>query len=69
MKLKDIVERLANLVEVEIIIDDYGTVGEVYNGLDTIDTGYLNSEVETIDTSEDGILILVVDGNTGTEEE
>lgn len=64
MKLADIVERLADLIEITIIIDGYGTVGEVYNGLDTIDTGYLNSEVETIDTSEDGVLIVTVNGNT-----
>ena len=69
MKLKDIIDRLADLVEIEVVVDDYGNIAATYdNDMEHIQD-YLNCEVETIDTTEDGILILVVDGNTGTEEE
>ena len=60
MTLRDIIERLADLVEVEVYIDECGNVTEVYSGLDNIDTGYLDCKVETIDTSEDGALMLIV---------
>ena len=69
MKLKDVIDRLADLVEIEVVVDDYGNIAATYdNDMEHIQD-YLNCEVETIDTTEDGILILVVDGNTGTEEE
>ena len=69
MKLKDVVDRLAVLVEIEVVVDDHGNIAATYdNDMEHIQD-YLNCEVETIDTTEDGILILVVDGNTGTEEE
>ena len=68
MKLKDVIDRLADLVEIEVVVDDYGNIAATYdNDMEHIQD-YLNCEVETIDTTEDGILILVVDGNTGTEE-
>ena len=69
MKLKDIIDRLAALVEIEVVVDDYGNIAATYdNDMEHIQD-YLNCEVETIDTTEDGILILVVDGNTGTKDE
>ena len=69
IKLKDVIDRLADLVEIEVVIDDYGNIAATYdNDMEHIQD-YLNCEVETIDTTEDGILILVVDGNTGTEDE
>ena len=69
MKLKDVIDRLADLVEIEVVVDDHGNIAATYdNDMEHIQD-YLNCEVETIDTTEDGILILVVDGNTGTEEE
>ena len=69
MKLKDVIDRLADLVEIEVVVDDYGNIAATYdNDMEHIQD-YLNCEVETIDTTEDGILILVVDGNTGTEDE
>ena len=69
MKLKDVIDRLADLVEIEVVVDDYGNIAATYdNDMEHIQD-YLNCEVETIDTTEDGILILVVDGNTGTKEE
>ena len=68
MKLKDVIDRLADLVEIEVVVDDYGNIAATYdNDMEHIQD-YLNCEVETIDTTEDGILILVVDGNTGTED-
>ena len=68
MKLKDVVDRLAVLVEIEVIVDDHGNIVATYdNDMEHIQD-YLNCEVETIDITEDGILILVVDGNTRTEE-
>ena len=64
MKLKDITDRLAVLVEIEVVVDDHGNIATTYdNDMEHIQD-YLNCEVETIDTTEDGILILVVDGNT-----
>jgi len=67
MKLKDIVDRLAVLVEIEVIVDDHGNIGATYdNDIEHIQD-YLNCEVETIDTTEDGMLILVVDGNGNTK--
>ena len=69
MKLKDVVDRLAVLVEIEVIVDDHGNIAATYdNDMEHIQD-YLNCEVETIDITEDGILILVVDGNTETEDE
>ena len=59
MKLADIVERLADLVEIKVIIDECGNVAGIYTGRDRIND-YMDCEVETIDTSEDGILMLIV---------
>ena len=73
MKLKDVIDRLADLVEIEVVVDDHGNIAATYDNDNNNDIGHiqdcLNCEVKTIDTTEDGILILVVDGNTGTEEE
>ena len=71
MKLKDIIDRLADLVEIEVVVDDHGNIAATYDNDNDMEhiQDYLNCEVKTIDTTEDGILILVVDGNTGTEEE
>lgn len=72
MKLKDVIDRLADNVEVEVVIDDYGNISAIYYNNDMEHIGEylnLNCSVETIDTTEDGVLILVVDGNTKTEEE
>lgn len=64
MTLKSIVERLAVLVEVKLIVDDCGNIAATYdNDMNHIEE-YLNCNVETIDTTEDGVLVLVVDGNT-----
>ena len=64
MTLKSIVERLAVLVEVKLIVDDCGNIAATYdNDMDHIEE-YLNCNVETIDITEDGVLVLVVDGNT-----
>lgn len=64
MTLKSIVERLAVLVEIEVIVDDCGNIATTYhNDMEHIEE-YLNCNVETIDTTEDGVLVLVVDGNT-----
>ena len=64
MTLKSIVERLAVLVEVKLIVDDCGNIAATYdNDMNHIEE-YLNCNVETIDITEDGVLVLVVDGNT-----
>lgn len=64
MTLKSIIERLAVLVEVKLIVDDCGNIAATYdNDMNHIEE-YLNCNVETIDTTEDGVLVLVVDGNT-----
>ena len=64
MTLKSIVDRLAVLVEIEVIVDDHGNIAATYdNDMEHIED-YLNCEVETIDITEDGVLVLVVDGNT-----
>ena len=59
MKLRDIVEKLADLVEIEVIIDECGNVAGKYTDRDHIND-YLDCEVEIIDTSEDGVLIVTV---------
>ena len=63
MTLKSIVERLAFLVEIEVIVDDCGNIAGIYNDMNHINE-YLDCEVETIDTIEDGSLIVTVNGNT-----
>ena len=64
MTLKSIIERLAVLVEVKLIVDDCGNIAATYdNDMNHIEE-YLNCNVETIDTTEDDVLVLVVDGNT-----
>jgi hypothetical protein len=47
-----------------LIVDDCGNISVTYdNDMEHIEE-YLNCNVETIDTTEDGILVLVIDGNT-----
>ena len=59
MKLAAIIERLADLVKIEVIIDECGNVAGKYTDRDHIND-YMDCEVEIIDTSEDGILIVIV---------
>lgn len=63
MTLKNIVDRLADMVELQVIVDDCGNVAGTYTDKNHIED-YKNCEVETIDTAEDGTLIVTVDGNT-----
>ena len=62
MKLRDVTEKLADLVGLEVIIDECGNVAGEYTDRDHIND-YMDCEVEIIDTSEDGVLIVTVNGN------
>ena len=66
MTLRNIVERMADSVELEVIIDECGNVAGEYKDRDHIND-YMDCEVEIIDTSEDGVLIVTV--NDDPEEE
>ena len=59
MTLRNIVERMDDLVELEVIIDECGNVAGKYTDRDHIND-YMDCEVEIIDTSEDGVLIVTV---------
>ena len=59
MKLRDVAEKLSYLVELEVIIDECGNVAGEYKDSDHINN-YMDCEVEIIDTSEDGTLIVTV---------
>ena len=59
MTLRNIVERMSYLVELEVIIDECGNVAGEYKDRDHINL-YLDCEVEIIDTTEDGVLIVTV---------
>ena len=62
MKLRDVTEKLSYLVELEVIIDECGNVAGEYKDGDHINN-YMDCEVEIIDTSEDGTLIVTVIDN------
>lgn len=63
MTLGDVMERLADLVELEVVVDDSGNEAGRCTDKDYIDA-YRECEVELIDTKEDGTLVVTVDGNS-----
>ena len=68
MTLRDVIEKLCDWVNFRVVVSKHGNEIVAYDDADHINN-CLNCEVENIDTTEDGVLILVVDGNTRTEEE
>ena len=73
MTLRDIIEKLCDWVNFRVVVSKHGNVFVTYDNYDDADQDHINNclncEVEIIDTTEDGVLILVVDGDTGTEDE
>ena len=63
MTLGNIVEKLADLVELEVVVDDSGNVADVLTDKLDIDA-FRKCAVERIDTKEDGTLVVTVDGNS-----
>lgn len=66
MTLRDIIEKLTEWVNIRVVISEYGNVIATYEDADHINN-YLDCEVEIIDTTEDGTLVIVVDDSTGDE--
>ena len=62
MTLGTIIERMADNVALKVIIGEYDNLARVYTlSKDySLIFDYLNCEVTTIDTSEDGVLIVTV---------
>ena len=69
MTLRDIIEKLTEWVNIRVVISEYGNVIVTYEDAEDADhiNNYLDCEVEIIDTTEDGTLVIVVDDNTGEE--
>jgi hypothetical protein len=63
MTLRDIVVRLADLVDLEVIVGDGENVVEKCTDMNIIKL-YEDCKVEIIDTTEDGTLVVTVNGNT-----
>lgn len=63
MTLGSVIESLLDLVEVAVIVVDYDTIYGVYTKREHINV-YQNYKVKQISTTDNGILIIVVDGNT-----
>ena len=66
MTLIDVIEKLCDWVNFRVVVSKHGNVIVTYDDADHINN-CLNCEVKIIDTTEDGTLILVVDGNTEKE--
>ena len=60
MTLRNIVERMDNLVELEVIIDECGNVAGKYTDRDHIND-YMDCEVEIIDAEDDTLIVTVID--------
>ena len=69
MTLRDIIEKLTEWVNIRVVISEYGNVIATYEDAEDADyiNNYLDCEVEIIDTTEDGTLVIVVDDSTGEE--
>ena len=69
MTLRDIIEKLTEWVNIRVVISEYGNVIVTYEDAEDADhiNNYLDCEVEIIDTTEDGTLVIVIDDNTGEE--
>ena len=69
MTLRDIIEKLTEWVNIRVVISEYGNVIAIYEDAEDADhiNNYLDCEVEIIDTTEDGTLVIVVDDSTGEE--
>lgn len=65
MTLGDVMEKLAGLVDLEVVIDDYGNYAGSFTDKDKIEIDtFRKCEVVLIDTKEDGTLVVTVDGNS-----
>ena len=69
MTLRDIIEKLTEWVNIRVVISEYGNVIVTYEDAEDADhiNNYLDCEVEIIDTTEDGTLVIVVDDSTREE--
>ena len=66
MTLRDIVDRLDDMVELQVVIDDCGDIIGAFNGVNSINhyRAYCGSDVISIDTDAHGKLIVTVDANS-----
>jgi hypothetical protein len=60
MTLRNVIEKLSDWVNIKVIVSEYGNVIVTYDDANHIND-YLDCNVEIIDTSEDGTLIVTVD--------
>lgn len=69
MTLRNIIEKLTEWVNIRVVISEYGNVIVTYEDPKDADhiNDYLDCEVEIIDTTEDGTLVIVVDDSTREE--
>lgn len=58
--LYNLFERMDNLVELEVIIDECGNVAGKYTDRDHIND-YMDCEVEIIDAEDDTLIVTVID--------
>ena len=66
MTLRDVIEKLCDWVNFRVIVSKHGNVFVTYDDADHINN-CLNCEVEIIDTTEDGTLVIVVNDSTREE--
>lgn len=59
MTLRDVIEKLSDWVNIRVVVSEYDNVIATYDDVHIND--YLDCNVEIIDTSEDGTLIVTVD--------
>ena len=60
MTLRDVIEKLSDWVNIRVAVRKYGNVIVTYDDANHIND-YLDCNVEIIDTTEDGTLIVTVD--------
>ena len=63
MTLRDVIDKLADWVNFKVAVNEYRNIIAIYEDADNINN-YLDCNVETIDTTEEGTLVVTVDGNT-----